>query len=120
MPLAEAASAQSAFLLKDLDSAAVRDPESAAPLYPPRLQAQGIEGMAVVRFVVDSTGRVDLASFRLVEASHPLFVAAVRDALPKMKFHAAIMGSKRVRQLVEQPFLFLIVPPGTSPPVKTP
>ncbi len=120
MPLAEAASAQNAFTLMDLDSAAVRDPESAAPLYPPLLQAQGIEGMAIVRFVVDSTGRADLESFRLIETSHPQFAAAVRDALPKMKFRAAIIGSKKVRQLVEQPFLFRIVPPGTSLPVKVP
>ncbi|MEK6612402.1 MAG: energy transducer TonB [Gemmatimonadota bacterium] len=120
LPLAEAASAQNAFTLMDLDSAAVRDPESAAPLYPALLQAQGIEGMAIVRFVVDSTGRADLSSFRLIESSHPLFAAAVRDALPRMKFRAAIIGSRKVRQLVEQPFIFRIVRPGTSPPVKEP
>lgn len=120
LPLAEAASAQNAFTLLDLDSAAVRDPESAAPAYPPLLQMRGVEGMAIVRFVVDSTGRADLASFRLIETSHPLFAAAVRDALPRMKFHAATIGSRKVRQLVEQPFIFRILRPGNSPPVKTP
>lgn len=120
VPLAEAASAQNAFTILDLDSAAVRDPESAAPLYPPLLQARGVEGMAIVRFVVDSTGRADLASFQLIQASHPLFAAAVRDALPRMKFRAAVIGSKKVRQLVEQPFIFRLLRPGASEPARTP
>ncbi|MHB1310758.1 MAG: energy transducer TonB [Gemmatimonadaceae bacterium] len=109
VPLSEAAAAQDAFTLFDVDSAATRDPESAAPAYPPLLEAQGIEGMAVVRFVVDSTGRADLSSYQLVETNHPLFGAAVRAALPGMKFVPARIGAKKVRQLVELPFAFRIL-----------
>jgi len=109
VPLSEAAAAQDAFTLFDVDSAATRDPESAAPSYPPLLEAQGIEGMAIVRFVVDSTGRADLTSYQLIETNHPLFGAAVRAALPGMKFVPARIGAKRVRQLVELPFAFRIV-----------
>ena len=109
VPLSEAASAQNAFTLTDVDSAAMRDPESTAPVYPPILQAQGIEGVAVVRFVVDTTGRADPESFTLVEANHPLFSAAVRDALPGMKFRPAAIGTLKVRQLVELPFVFKII-----------
>jgi protein TonB len=125
--LAEAAKAQDAFTLLDVDTAAVRDPESAAPLYPPVLQSQGIEGVAVVRFVVDTTGRADPESFTLVETNHPLFAAAVQDALPRMKFTPAKTGTKVVRQLVELPFAFRIVhresvapPPAAPAPGKKP
>lgn len=118
IPLSEAAAAQDAFTLFDVDSAATRDPESAAPSYPALLEAQGIEGMAIVRFVVDSTGRADLSSYQLMETNHPLFGAAVRAALPGMKFVPARIGAKKVRQLVELPFAFRIVKraePVTAP-----
>ncbi len=116
VPLSEAATAQAAFTLIDVDSAATRDPESAAPAYPPLLEAQGIEGMAIVRFVVDSTGYADLASFQLIETNHPLFGAAVRAALPGMKFRPAAIGTRKVRQLVELPFAFRIVPRAEQAP----
>lgn len=112
--LAEAAAAQKAFTLLDVDTAAVRDPSSAVPVYPALLEKQGIEGTAVVRFVVDTNGRADLATFRLIETNHPLFGAAVRDALPRMKFHPATVGPNKVRQMVELPFGFQIIRRGTA------
>jgi protein TonB len=111
-PIEQAAAAQNAFTLQDVDTAAVRDPSSAVPAYPPLLEKQGIEGVAVVRFVVDSTGLADLATFRVVETNHSLFAAAVREALPRMKFHPATVGPRRVRQMVELPFGFKIVRRG--------
>lgn len=119
-PLAEAAAAQNAFTLLDVDTGAVRDPASAVPVYPSLLEKQGIEGTAIVRFVVDTTGRADLATFRLIETNHPLFGAAVRDALPGMKFHPATVGSKKVRQLVEIPFGFQIIRRGGASATRKP
>ncbi|MHB8837894.1 MAG: energy transducer TonB [Gemmatimonadaceae bacterium] len=109
LPLTVEAVAQNAFTLLDVDSAAARDPESAVPVYPPLLEARGVEGSAVVRFVVDSTGRALVETFRVIEATHPLFGQAVRDALPGMKFRPATMGTQHVRQLVEIPFGFKII-----------
>lgn len=114
VPLAEAAAAENAFTLLDVDTVAVRDPTSAVPAYPRLLERQGIEGVAVVRFVVDSTGRADLETFRIIETNHPLFGAAVRDALPGMKFHAATVGPRKVRQMVELPFGFQLVQRGAT------
>lgn len=108
-PLAEEAAAQHAFTLLDVDTAAVRDPSSAVPAYPRLLERQGIEGVAVVRFVVDSTGYADLETFRIIETNHPLFGESVREALPRMKFHPATVGPQRVRQMVELPFGFQIL-----------
>lgn len=119
-PLAEAAAAQNAFTLLDVDTAAVRDPSSAVPVYPSLLEKQGIEGTAVVRFVVDTTGRADLETFRLIETNHPLFGAAVREALPGMKFRPATVGPKKVRQMVELPFGFQIIRRGTANATRKP
>lgn len=119
-PLAEAAAAENAFTLLDVDTAAVRDPSSAVPVYPSLLEKQGIEGTAVVRFVVDTTGRADLETFRLIETNHPLFGAAVRAALPGMKFRPATVGPQKVRQMVELPFGFQIIRRGGANATRKP
>jgi len=112
LPLAVEAVAQNAFTLLDVDTETERDPDSAVPIYPPALFLKGIEGSALVRFVVDTSGLADIESFRIVEETHRLFGQAVRDALPRMKFRPATMGDKKVRQLVEQPFRFRLITRG--------
>jgi len=103
----------------DVDSMVTRYAESAAPMYPPKLLELKIEGGAYVQFVVDTLGLADTLSFRVISATHPEFAQSVRDALPGMRFHPAILRSKKVPQLVEQPFMFKIVPPtaATAKPV---
>lgn len=95
----------------DVDSMVTRFPESAAPAYPAKLLELKIEGGAYVQFVVDTLGMADTLSFRVISSTHPEFAQSVRDALPGMRFHPAILRSKKVRQLVEQPFMFKIVIP---------
>lgn len=95
-----------AFSIIEVDSAAERDPTSAAPAYPKSLIEKGLAGHADFRFVVDSTGVIDMATVKLIKASHPDFARAVRDAMPHMKFRAARMGETPVRQLAEQSFVF--------------
>ena len=84
-------------------------PNSAVPVYPDILRQAGVEGTAIVSFVVDTTGRVDLATFRVVHKTHDLFVTAVRNALPRMRFIPAETSRGKVRQFVQQPFSFSIV-----------
>lgn len=98
----------------DVDSVVARYSDSAAPIYPANLLELKIEGGAYVQFVVDTTGMPDTTSFRVISATHPEFAQSVRDALPGMRFRPAILHSKRVRQLVEQPFMFKIVPAATQ------
>lgn len=97
-----------AYQLLEVDSAAVRDPSSAAPIYPADLESRGIEGHVIIRFVVDSTGRVDVTTMLTVEATHAAFDRAVREALPLMRFRPAMVGTRPVRQLAEQLFKFEI------------
>lgn len=105
-----------------VDSAVVRYEDSAAPPYPETMLRRRIEGVVLVQYVVDSTGRADTTTFRVLAATHPDFVRAVKTTLPKMRFRPAVMNGKRVAQLVQQPFAFKIVDTasvakGTKPPL---
>ena len=62
----------------------------------------------------------DVTSFTVLKATHPEFVAAVRDALPYMRFSPAKIGPLKVRQLVEQSFSFKITDTGTVAPKRKP
>lgn len=83
-------------------------PGSAAPRYPPALKAAGVEGEVLVQFVVDTLGAADLRSFKVLKASHGDFTESVKAALPDMKFVPAELRGRKVRQLVQQPFVFAI------------
>jgi TonB family protein len=74
--------------------------------YPEALFSKGIEGEVVAQFVVDTLGRAEPATFKALKSSHQLFTAAVRDALPTMRFTPAEVGGRKVRQLIQQPFTF--------------
>lgn len=78
------------------------------PRYPDILKSAGVEGEVLAQFIVDTVGRVEPNSFKVLKTTHPLFEAAVRAALPGMRFIPAEVGNKRVRQLVQQPFVFAI------------
>jgi TonB family protein len=99
------------FQVVEVDSAAEREPDSAAPIYPAELMTAGVEGWAAVRFVVDTNGRVDVATVQSVGFTSPEFHRAVREALPRMKFRPARIGGRPVRQLAEQLFKFEIARP---------
>lgn len=104
---------ENAFSSVEVEAAAERDPTSAAPVYPRDLMMRGIEGYAAMRFVVDSTGLVDLTTVRVLDTTHPEFAVAVRQAMPGMRFTPARLGDRPVRQLAEQLFAFKISLPDT-------
>ena len=96
-------------LPKDLvEKAVVALPGSAAPRYPGLLQSAGVDGHVRAQFVVDTLGRVEQGSFRVLETTHDLFTAAVREALMRARFSPAEAGGRKVRQVVEQTFTFSI------------
>jgi TonB family protein len=111
--LPQIAGADSAFSVLEVDSAVSRHPWSAAPSYPAEMLKKKQEGTVFVRYVVDTSGFADATSFEVLRSSHAEFTAAVRTALPDMRFNPARIGSRRVRQLVEQEFSFRITPDNT-------
>ena len=81
---------------------------SAKPRYPESLRQAAIDGRVLVRFAIDTTGRVDMNSVTVLSSTHELFSRAVRDALPGFRFRPAETGGHRVRALAEMPFEFQI------------
>ncbi|PYO76230.1 MAG: hypothetical protein DMD63_14945 [Gemmatimonadetes bacterium] len=77
-----------------------------APEYPQSLKDQGIEGQVLAQFVVNESGRYEPGTLKIMNSSNPAFTAAVKDALPRMRFSAAQIGGKKVQQLVQMPFQF--------------
>jgi len=96
------------FLEREVERPVAVLPGTAGPAYPEMLRAAGIEGQVMAQFVVDSTGRVDLSSFTVLDSQHPLFIASVRSALSRMRFLPAEARGARVAQLVQQSFQFSV------------
>jgi TonB family protein len=70
------------------------------------LEQARASGAVIVQFVVDTSGRVDLSTVRILEASNDLFAASVREVLPQWRFRPASAGERAVNQLVQLPLLF--------------
>lgn len=81
-------------------------PGNPAPKYPQILQQSQVTGNVVAQFVVDTSGRADMKTFKVLSETHPLFGQAVRAVLPSMRFLPAEVGGRPVKQLVQQPFAF--------------
>lgn len=94
-------------------------PGSVTPRYPAIMKQAGVGGEVYVSFVVDTTGRPDMSSLKVIKSSHQLFLNAVIAALPDARFVAAEVGGKKVKQLVQTPYVFQM--PDTTPsPLRTP
>jgi protein TonB len=78
------------------------------PRYPEALRSAGVEGRVVATFVISAEGRYEEGSLRFVKSDNPLFERAVQMALSRMRFIPAEIGGRKVRQLVEMPFVFTL------------
>lgn len=79
---------------------------SGAPSYPSILKEAGVEGEVDVSYVVDTTGVADPGTLKIVKSTHALFTQSVAAALPSMRFTPALIGGRKVKQVVMQPFVF--------------
>jgi protein TonB len=91
-----------------VEKAILAIPGTSNPRYPSMLQSAGVEGDVRAQFVVDTLGRVEAGSVKILSTSHDLFGTAVRDALMRARFTPAEAGGRKVRQLAEQVFTFTI------------
>ena len=74
------------YSILNVEETAVRAEGSAAPIYPPELIEQAVEGAVLTNFVIDTTGRADTTTIEMLSATHPLFALSVRTAIPGMRF----------------------------------
>jgi hypothetical protein len=78
------------------------------PTYPEALLFTGVTGHVLAEFVVDTLGHVELETFGVISSTNPQFTAAVQRVLPDWAYAPAMLNGKRVRQLVQQPFNFVV------------
>lgn len=98
----------SARTFEQVDRAVVPVGAPPTPAYPDALRSSGIRGLVTAEFVVDTTGRVEPDSFRAVASDNELFTTAVRTAVLRTRFRPAEAGGRRVRQLVQESFSFVL------------
>jgi TonB family protein len=102
------------FSVLQVDETVERYEDGAAPIYPPDLSAAGKEGAVQATYVVDTSGRVDTTTIRVMQSDDPQFTASVRTALGEMRFRPAKRAGKSVRQLVQQRFRFRVMSPSQA------
>jgi protein TonB len=78
------------------------------PRYPEVLRSAGIEGTVLVKFAVDTSGRVDMQSVEVLSSSHDLFTAAVRESLTRLRFYPSEVNGRKVVALAQMPFQFTL------------
>ncbi|HSD32501.1 MAG TPA: TonB family protein [Gemmatimonadales bacterium] len=82
------------------------------PPYPARLRAAGVVGHVLVEVVVDTTGRPEPGSLRVVQSSNAGFDAAAVATIRAALFRPGRVWGRAVRVLVRVPVEFRLRPPS--------
>lgn len=106
--VADPVASDQAYFDSQVEKAATAVPGAGAPAYPEKLRKSGVEGETLVEFIVDTTGRAEPASFKVLRATNSEFGEAVQAALPSMRFSPAEIRGRKVRMRVQQVFAFAI------------
>lgn len=78
------------------------------PKYPPELERSGLGGEVQAQFVVRSSGKIDMDTFKVLRSTHELLTQAVRNWIGGITFSPAMIGRTAVHQLVQQSFHFAV------------
>jgi TonB family protein len=93
-----------------LESRAVDEPPEILshpePRYPEILRQAGIEGRVVVEAVLDTTGRAEAGSLRIVSASNPLFATEAELVVLRSTYRPGRMAGRAVPVRVLVPIRF--------------
>ncbi|MGH7612823.1 MAG: energy transducer TonB [Gemmatimonadales bacterium] len=81
---------------------------SSPPAYPPLLRAAGVQGRVVLQVVVDTLGRVERGTLRVVHNDNPAFAAPAIESLRGARFRPARVFGRAVRVLVQIPVEFVL------------
>lgn len=76
------------------------------PAYPDELRRDALDGLVLIRFVLDTTGRIEPGTARIVSSTNPAFTESVRAVLDGLRYSPAWMDGRKVRARVEQRFEF--------------
>lgn len=78
------------------------------PIYPELLRQSGIQGRVLVQFVVDTMGKAEPSSIRIIQTPNPAFNEVVKTAVVRSQFRPGRVRGRAVRVLTELPFDFKI------------
>ncbi len=78
------------------------------PRYPDLLRQAGIDGRVLVEFVVDTMGRVERGSIKILSSTNQLFEQPTREAISASSFRPGKISGRAVRVRVQQPINFQI------------
>jgi len=107
--LAQLLASMAVFNAEQVDRRATLDTQrSSPPAFPAPLYAEGLRGLVVAEFVVDTAGKVEEGTVGIVSSTAPLFTEAVRVSLASASYFPAQKNGHAVRQLVHQPFEFSV------------
>jgi protein TonB len=76
------------------------------PQYPDLLRQAGIQGRVVVQAIIDTTGRAEPSSVKVIQSPNPGFDLAAKTAVLKALFRPARVHGRAVRVLVNIPYDF--------------
>lgn len=114
-------------VLAPWERSASQKPGSAKPHYPEQAREEGYEGMVLLQFVVDSTGRAVDSTIKdlwpktkprllgIDLAQYDRFVWSSTQAVRRMEFVPAKIGGCNVNQLVQMPFVYGLNRHAASP-----
>jgi periplasmic protein TonB len=80
------------------------------PVYPPLLRLAGIQGWVTVQAIVDTMGRAEPGSLRVVDSPNPGFDRAALDCVRRALFRPGRVTDRAVRVLVSVPLHFTLRP----------
>ncbi len=90
-----------------------------APVYPAFLKQAGIQGRVILPAVIDTTGRVEPASVRIMKSSHPAFDQPTKDWVLKALFRPARVHGRSVRVAINLHVDYAITPSSGSHSITT-
>jgi protein TonB len=89
-----------------VDKPAIAHAGNPSPRYPEILRRANVTGEVVVQVVVDTTGRADVSTLKVLSSDHPLLTESVLATFPRARFIPAETGGRKVRMWVVQSFVF--------------
>ena len=85
------------------------------PDYPVLLKQAGIQGRVILRAVIDTTGRVEPASVRIMKSPNRAFDQPTKDWVLKALFRPARLHGRGVRVFINLPVDYSLTPASGSP-----
>ena len=89
------------------------------PIYPALLKQAGIQGRVILPAVIDTLGRVEPASVRIMKSAHPAFDQPTKDWLLTALFRPARLHGRGVRVFINLLVDYSITPSSGSYSIAT-